>query len=103
SSGGVYPVFSPSGRDLFYRAEEGQVMVASFVVKDNVFVADPPRIFSEKRLANMPLIGSYDVASDGRIVGLFPSDEPLSERTQNHVTFLLNFADEIRRRVGTGR
>jgi hypothetical protein len=44
-----------------------------------------------------------DVSSDGRIVGLFPLEEPQSERTQNHVTFLLNFADEIRRRVGTGR
>jgi Tol biopolymer transport system component len=81
SSGGVYPVFSPNGRDLFYRTEDGRVMVASYVVKDNAFVADPPRVFSEKRLANLPLNGSYDVASDGRIVGLFPSDEPLSERT----------------------
>jgi serine/threonine-protein kinase len=103
NSGGVYPIFSHNGRDLFYRTEDGQVMLASYVVKDNTFVADPPRVFSEKRLADLPLNGSYDVASDGRIVGLFPSDQPLSERTQNHVTFLLNFADEIRRRVGTGR
>jgi serine/threonine-protein kinase len=102
-SGGVYPVFSPKGRDLFYRTEDGLVMVASYTVKDNAFVADPPRLFSEKRLANLPLNGSYDVGSDGRIVGLFPLQEPLSGRTQNHVTFLLNFADEIRRRVGTGR
>jgi serine/threonine-protein kinase len=103
SGGGVYPAFSPNGRDLFYRTEDGQVMVASYVVKNNAFVADPPRVFSEKRLANMGLVGSYDVGSDGRIVGLFPLEEPLSERTQNHVTFLLNFSDEIRRRVGTGR
>jgi serine/threonine-protein kinase len=103
SSGGVYPVFSPNGRDLFYRTEDGRVMVASYVVKDNAFAVDPPRAFSEKRLANLLLFGSYDVSSDGRIAGLFPLEEPQSERTQNHVTFLLNYADEIRRRVGTGR
>jgi serine/threonine-protein kinase len=103
SNGGVYPIFSRNGRDLFYRTLDGQVMAAGYVVKDNAFVPDPPRVFSEKRLANLPLNGSYDVAPDGRIVGLFPSDESLSGRTQNHVTFLLNFADEIRRRVGTGR
>jgi hypothetical protein len=35
SRGGVWPVFSPNRRDLFYRTEDGQVMVASYVVKDN--------------------------------------------------------------------
>ena len=78
-------------------------MVARYTVKGDTFVADPPKPFSEKRLANLPLNGSYDVASDGRIVGLFPTEAPGSARAQNHVTFLLNFADEIRRRVGTGR
>jgi hypothetical protein len=103
SNGGVYPVFSNNGRDLFYRTEDGQVMVARYTVKGDAFVADPPRPFSDKRLANLPLNGTFDVAPDGRIIGLFPAEAPGSARAQNHVTFLLNFADEIRRRVGTGK
>lgn len=53
---------------------------------------------------NVPQNGTYDLAPDGRrIVGVFPVDSPGAERSQSHVTFLLNFADEIRRRLGTGR
>jgi Tol biopolymer transport system component len=103
NNGGVYPIFSRNGRDLFYRTLDGQVMLTQYTVKGDAFVADPPRPFSDKRLANLPLNGSYDVAQDGRIIGLFPAEAPGSARAQNHVTFLLNFADEIRRRVGTGK
>jgi serine/threonine-protein kinase len=103
SNGGHYPVWSQDGRNLFYRTEEGQVMVARYTAKQDAFVADPPRPFSDRRLYQLPLNGTYDVAPDGRrIVGLFPLEAPSERRAQRHVVFLLNFADEIRRRVGTG-
>jgi len=104
SSGGHYPVFSQNGHDLFYRTEDGQIMMTSYAVKGDAFVADPPHLWSEKRLFNIPANGTYDVAPDGkRIVGVFAAEIPGSERAQSHVTFLVNFADEIRRRVGAGR
>ena len=77
-------------------------MVTRYRVNGDSFISDPPRPFSEKRLLGLAN-GSYDIVGDGeRIVGLFPAEEQGSE-AQSHVTFLLNFADEIRRRVGTGR
>jgi serine/threonine-protein kinase len=104
SNGGHYPVFSQNGHDLFYRTEDGQIMMTSYAVKGDAFVADPPHLWSEKRLFNIPANGTYDVAPDGkRIVGVFAAEIPGSERAQSHVTFLVNFADEIRRRVGAGR
>jgi hypothetical protein len=44
-----------------------------------------------------------DVSPDGKRVVMFP--RPTEEQSQGsvHVTFLLNFFDEVRRRVPTGK
>jgi serine/threonine-protein kinase len=103
SGGGHYPLWSKNGHDLFYRTEEAQVMVARYTIQGDSFIADPPRKFADKKLALITANGSYDLAPDGRIVGLFPTEDEGSNRAQSHVTFLINFADEIRRRVGNGK
>src|SRR5262249_2826512 len=39
------------------------------------FLADKPRMWSEKRLANAVVLGNYDLASDGkRVVALMPDE-----------------------------
>jgi hypothetical protein len=44
---------------------------------------------------------SYDPAPDGKhVVALLPADSP--QEPQTHVIFLLNFFDELRRRVPSG-
>jgi hypothetical protein len=101
--GGHYPVWSANARELFYRTEDGQVMVARYSANGDTFVSDPPKKFSDRKLAPLQQNGTYDVAPDGRIVGLFPAEDEGANRAQSHVTFLINFADEIRRRVGTGK
>lgn len=99
---GVYPVWSPKGRELFFRTLDNQIMTAAYEIKGDSFVADKPRLWSEKRLANVGLFRSYDVAPDGkRIVALMPAEGLEEQKAQNHVTFLLNFFDELRRRVPT--
>ena len=102
NSGGVNPVWSRNGHELFYRTEDAQIMVASYTVKGDSFVADKPRVWSEKRIANIGINANYDLAPDGkRIVALMPVDTAEGQRAQSHVTFLLNFFDEVRRRTAT--
>lgn len=75
-------------------------MVVNYQVKDDSLLAGQPRVWSEKRLADVGILGSYDVAPDGkRVVALMPVDTPEGEQSQNHVIFLLNFFDELRRKV----
>ncbi len=38
-----------------------------------------------------------------RIVALMPVEAPEAQTAQNHVIFLENFADELRRKVPTGK
>ena len=105
NSGGVYPVFSRNGRDLFFRTEDARIMVVAYTGKGDSFAADKPRVWSEKKIAESGLNGiNYDVAPDGkRIVALMPVEAPETQKAQNHVIFLENFFDELRRRVPAGK
>ena len=106
NSGGTYPVWSRAalgaGRELFFRSPDNRIMVAAYTVKGDSIVADKPRVWSEMPLADLGVIGfgSYDLAPDGkRVAALMPAESPESERTQSHVILLLNFFDELRRKV----
>jgi hypothetical protein len=72
-------------------------------VKGDTFVPDTPRLWSEKQLANVGLFRNYDLAPDGsRVLALMPAEGAEAQTARQHVIFLLNFADEVRRRVGPG-
>ena len=104
NSGGVYPVWSRNGRELFFRTVDGQIMVASYTVKGDSFVADKPRVWSEKKIADLGLLPNYDLAPDGkRIVALMSVGTPEDQKAQSHVIFLENFFDEVRRKVPLGK
>jgi Tol biopolymer transport system component len=105
NSGGVYPVWSRNGRELFFHTEDNRIMVADYTVKGDSFVAAKPRVWSEKRIADTSLTGTnYDLAPDGkRVAALIPVEGPEEQKLQNHVIFLQYFFDEVRRRTPIGK
>jgi dipeptidyl aminopeptidase/acylaminoacyl peptidase len=102
--GGVYPEWSRNGRELFFSTEDNRIMVAGYTVKGDSFVPDKPRVWSEKRVGTTPFNPNYDLSPDGkRIAALMPPDAPEVRNAQNHVIFLQNFFDEVRRRAPAGK
>jgi hypothetical protein len=100
NEGGMMPAWSRVGRELFYRTEDQRIMVANYTVKGESFVADRPRVWFGKQLANLGLTINYDLAPDGnRLVVLMPVDSAEPRDTHSHVTLVTNFFDEVRRRV----
>jgi eukaryotic-like serine/threonine-protein kinase len=100
NSGGSQPVWSLNGHDLFYRNDEQRIMVATYTVKgDSFLVVGKPRVWSERQLANTGMNPSFDLAPDGRVAALMPAENPGPPDTQGHVTLVMNFFDELRRRV----
>jgi serine/threonine-protein kinase len=98
--GGTLPAWSRNGRDLFFKKNR-ILNVASYQVRGDSFATETPRVWFEKKIANFPSTMSYDPVPDGkRIVALIPADTP--EEPRDRVVFLLNFFDELRRRVPTG-
>jgi serine/threonine-protein kinase len=97
----TFPIWSRNGHDLFFLVD-GRIMVAGYTAIGDSFVADRPRLWSEKPVLVLgsPPTYTYDVAPDGKrfAVVLYP-DGTTNEKPITHVTFLLNFFDELRRRV----
>jgi serine/threonine-protein kinase len=98
NSGGMYPLWSRNGRELFFHTEDNQIMVAGYTVKGDSFVAERPLVWSEKRLADVGTAANYDLAPDGkRVAVLMPAETAGGQRAQSHLIFLENFFDEVRR------
>ena len=97
NGGGTFPLWSRNGRDLFY-IESNHLMVTSYRTDRESFIAERPRIWTE-HFINPTEYRRFDSATDGkRLLQLRPAITS-DEKTPTEVTFLLNFFDELRRRV----
>jgi hypothetical protein len=99
NGGGQLPAWSRNGRDLFFKNNR-VLMAASYRVRGDSVVSETPRVWFDKRIANFPSTMSYNPAPDGkRMVALLPADT--LEESRGRVILLLNFFDELQRRVPT--
>jgi hypothetical protein len=101
--GGNYPLWSRNGRELFYLAPN-RIMVVSYTAKGATFVPDKPRLWSDHRIVNPGGGGGriYDLAPDGKRFAVFEPPDG-EQKPETHVNLLLNFFDEVRRRVPAGK
>jgi serine/threonine-protein kinase len=100
NAGGMIPIWSRNRNELFYRTEDQRIMVVNYIVKGDSFVPETPRLWSGKQLANSGTGRNYDVAPDGkRCVVLMPVGGAEPREVQSHITVVVNFFDEVRRRV----
>jgi serine/threonine-protein kinase len=103
TDGGGFPEWSPNGRELFFLGLDRRIMVADYTIKGNSFLTGVPRLWSKQQILLHTTGGPfqpYAVAPDGKRVAvvLYP-DGTAEHPNPLHLTFLLNFADELRRRV----
>jgi tRNA A-37 threonylcarbamoyl transferase component Bud32 len=96
--GGIYPIWSRDGRTLFFVRPDNHIMAASYGVTGNSFVSSKPQLWSQQQLVAPIGEPNYDVSPDGTYVeALVPPNG--DGKTTSHTTFLVNFFDELRRRV----
>jgi hypothetical protein len=92
-------MWSRNGKDLFFvqfRAP-GRLMAVSYKSRGDSFATDKPRVWPGE-IALFTATKSYEPAPDGkRIVVLLPADT--AQEPHDRLIFLLNFLDELRRRV----
>ena len=99
AGGGKFPRWSRASHELFFLGGDDRIMVTQYTTEGTSFLAGKPRVWADRKILRTDVHPSYDLAPDGKRVVVFPLPDG-SERTGNlHVTFLLNFADELRRRI----
>jgi Tol biopolymer transport system component len=100
NAGGQLPVWSRNGRELFFQNLDNRIMVADYEPKNESFVAGKPRLWTDQQLHDAGGTLNYDLAPDGKRFAIFPNVPALAdEKGAVHMTFLLNFFDELRRRA----
>jgi len=107
SNGGSAPVFSRSGRELFFfDAPDDRVMVANYSAKGDSFVVEKPRMWSSQNLAlalGGAVGGQYDVSPDGKRIAAATYARTSNTQDSGHVIFLQNFVDDLQRRIPFSR
>jgi hypothetical protein len=57
-------------------------------------------VWAERQIFNTGLTPNFDLAPDGkRFAVMMSAESPEPRQTQGHVTLVLNFFDEVRRRT----
>ena len=96
TASGTNPTWSRTRHELLYRAPGGTIMVVSYTVEGDSFQAEKPRVWSEQTILALSRGRSFDLHPDGeRLAVAVPSGQP--EEKLDHVTFIFNFFDELRR------
>jgi len=97
---GRFPIWSRNGKELFYVAFDNRIMVTSYSAKGDSFAPDKSRVWSSVPVLQVTGATSLDLAPDGKRFVTSPGAESLSEQKGSvQVTVLLNFFDELRRRM----
>ena len=97
TTGGTEPVWSPDGRELFYRTlDANDLMTVEIEYQPNFMAGTPVRLFAGPYRRWDPLVGApnYDVAPDGeRFLMLMPAE------LSTTVSVVLNWVEELKRLV----
>jgi serine/threonine-protein kinase len=99
--GGTFPIWSRTAHELFFLGPDNRIMVAGYSVKGDSFVSDKAREWSPTTILRISVYWPLDLASDGKRFVVFPVAAYTQGEDNNtvHVTVLLNFFDELRRRL----
>ena len=93
-------MWSETSHELFYATERQRIMKLSYAIRGSSFVPSAPVAWTERRFADTGVVPALDLHPDGkRFAVLMPAESPGQEQSPNHATVLLNFFDEVERRV----
>jgi hypothetical protein len=102
NASGRFATWSHNNKQLFFETMDGYIMVADYTVKGDSFIAEKPRLWSNVQVRET---GSLNMTlhPDGKRFAIFPEVANATDQKRVlRVTFLLNFDDELRRRVPAG-
>ncbi|MEO8097782.1 MAG: protein kinase [Acidobacteriota bacterium] len=102
--GGNNAMWRGDGKDLYFRSPDSRIMVTGYTATKDSFVAGGPREWAPTLTGVTPFARDVTPAPDGKRFAVFPRREPPAEEAGTaNVTFLLNFLDELRRKMISGK
>jgi serine/threonine-protein kinase len=104
AGGGRLPMWSSTGTELFFTTLEQpfRIMVTDYVASGNSFHPGRPRVWFGGRLFTPSAAPFLDLHPGGTRFAVFSLPASEEGGPSVHMTFLLNFFDELRRRIPAG-
>ncbi len=97
TGGGNSGMWALNGKEFFFRGADGRIMVASYSAHGDTFEPGKPRVWSDTVIGTTQFGRDFALFPNGKRVVIIPQREPPATGTL-HLTFVLNFGDELRRR-----
>lgn len=95
-------MWSHARKELFFRSVDQHIMVAGYEIKGGSFRSGKARIWADVPLAQRPLLScNFSMPADGTRAAVLMPEQSAQAAPGNRVVFVLNFLDELRRRVGS--
>jgi len=99
SGGGMYALWATNGRELFYETGDNRIMAVDYKVEGDSFLSGKPYAWYDQPVF-YDGTSNLDLAPDGkRFVALALPETAAGEKGTVRVTVLLNFLDELKRRI----
>jgi len=84
----------------FYRGFDNRIMVTDYTASGGSFSSTKPRVWYNRQVRSMSSTLNFVLDPNGKRFAVFPMPESTTEdECAAHVTFLLNFYDELRRKA----
>ena len=101
SEPGRFPLWSRTSKEIFYVNLQGKIMVVPYTVTGGVFTPGKAAVWCETPIALTGVAIPLDLAPDGKRFIVFPGSDTTraAQKVNLHAVFLLNFFDELKRRV----
>ena len=91
-------VWTHAGRELLYGTLAGRIMAAGYSVRSDAFLPEKPRPWPGPSLDTGDFT-TFDISPDGKRLVMFTYPESADDNRGVHVHVLLNFFDEVRRKL----
>jgi serine/threonine-protein kinase len=98
TGGGKFPAWSRTG-ELFFLGGDDRVMVVDYTTEGEAFLPGTPRAWATTQVYRDGVRMNFDLAPDGKRIVVTPRPAEANVKENLHATFLLNFFDEVRRRI----
>jgi serine/threonine-protein kinase len=97
---GRFPMWSQTRKEIFYVANDGQIQVVPYTINGRTFTAGKPRVWSNTAVQVEGVAYPLDIAPNGKsFAATLAPETNTGEKFHLHVTFLVNFFDELKRKL----
>ncbi|MGA7791752.1 MAG: protein kinase [Candidatus Acidiferrales bacterium] len=100
---GTVPKWSRNGKELFYRTPDNKIMVVTYTASRDSFQAGKPQLWSPGQFTDRGGPSNFDLHPDGKRFAVLKTPGTEQNAAVNHVSFVFNFFDELRRKVPVGK